>query len=220
MIEEILQTENLGLGDYKSDECVGFDHYDATADIIFEEQNFNSYYPLAASIWNRFGKVGSVLELGCGAGVLSHHYRKINNGVEYVTLDINKDVPGNGIVNDDTHFICYTDRDFQIQKDSNDMKFDLILSFEHFEHIPLENISIFLNNIKRHCNENTIVVATAALWAGDDGRHPLVLDYSGWSKLLDENGFKTLPENHFLTREIIPYNFQLDYSVELVFKLK
>jgi SAM-dependent methyltransferase len=220
MIKEILQTENSGLGNMKSAECVGFDHYDATADIIFEDSNFKSYLPLAYAIWKNFGKVNTVLELGCGAGVLSHHYRKMNPDVEYVTLDINKDVPGNGVVNDDTHFICYTDRDFQIQKDSSDLKFDLILSFEHFEHIPPKNISSFLNNIKRHCHEDTIVIATAALWSGGDGRHPLVLNYSEWAGLLEENGFKTLPERHFLTREIIPYNFQLEWSVELIFKLK
>lgn len=219
MIKEILQTNNEGLGNYKTSDCVGFDHYDATADIIFEDVNFNSYFPLAEEIFKRFGKVKSILELGCGAGVLSNHYRKLNPEVKYVTIDINKDVPGNGVVNNDTHFIAFTDRDFQLQEDGSDMKFDLILSFEHFEHIPENNISVFLNNIKRHCKENTIIIATAALWSGDDGRHPLVMNYDGWESLLSEN-FQMCSEHNFLQSISIPYNFELNSSVELIFKLK
>lgn len=219
MIKELLQTQNPGLGNVKTQECVGFDHYDATADIIFTENNFNSYYPLANAIYQKFGKVNSILELGCGAGVLSHHYRKLNPDVKYVTLDINKDVIGNGVINDDTHFICFTDREFQIQDGDENMTFDLILSFEHFEHIPEQNIRVFLDNIRRHCNENTIVIATAALWAGNDGRHPLVLDYNGWNNLLNQSGFKMVSELNFLTPGMIPYNFDLAASVQLIFKL-
>jgi len=213
MIKEILQMDNEGLGDIKTVDCPGFWHYDATADIIFEDRNFNSYLPLAVEIFRRFGKVNSILELGCGAGVLSHHYRKLNSEVSYVTIDINKDVLGNGVVNDDTHFISFTDRDFQLQEDGSDLTFDLVLSFEHFEHIPENNISVFLNNIKRHCNENTIIIATAALWAGGDGRHPLVMNYDGWHQLLSKNGFKMCSELNFLEPRLIPYNFELHNSV-------
>ena len=218
MIEEILQKENPGLGNVKTEDCVGFWHYDATADIIFEQQNFNSYLPLAKRIYEKFSP-SSILEFGCGAGVLSYHYRNLNPEIEYVTLDINKDVKGNRVINDETHFVVFTDRDLQIVKDGNNMEFDTILSFEHFEHIPIENITVFLKNIKKHCHENTIVVATAARWAGSDGRHPLILDYYGWSELLLENGFQMDEKNKFLTSSLIPYNFQLENSVELIFKL-
>ena len=221
MIEEVLQKENSGLGNVKSENCVGFDHYDATADIIFESRNFDSYKPLASRIFEIFPNVKNILELGCGAGVLSHHYRNLNPEITYVTLDINKDVKGNNVVKDEHHFICFTDREFQIQEDGLQMKFDLVLSFEHFEHIPNENISTFLENIKRHCHSETIVIATAALWAGTDGRHPLILDLSGWTKLLSDNGFEVINDTHsFLSTTSIPYNFELHNSVELIFKLK
>ena len=221
MIEEILQKDNPGLGNIKTEICVGFDHYDATADIIFEKNNFYSYKPLAEKIFELYPNAKNILELGCGAGVLSYHYRNLNPNIKYVTVDINQDVRGNNVVKDEHHFILFTDRPFQIQENKTAMNFDLILSFEHFEHIPYENIFCFLENIKRHSHPNTIVISTAALWVGTDGRHPLVLDFHGWSKLLEENGFEVVNNTHsFVTTTVVPYNFEMNNSVELVFKIK
>jgi len=218
--QEVLQKDNEGLG--RGDLYVGYEYEDAIHECVYEPSKFDSYKPLAERINESFPEVKRILELGSGPSVLSNHFRKINLNVDYITLDINKDIPNNGIADKDSHFIVFTDRPFQIQTlDGEDVKFDLIVSFEHFEHITSTGINILLENIKRHCDENTKVLATAANHGegNDTGRHPLVLTTDGWFSLLNEKGFEIINQK-LLDPSVIPFNFQYQNSWELFFKLK
>jgi hypothetical protein len=47
----------------------------------------------------------------------------------------------------------------------------------------------------------------------------IIKDVKGWSELLSKNGFDICDES-FLNPSIIPYNFRLENSVELIFRLK
>jgi cyclopropane fatty-acyl-phospholipid synthase-like methyltransferase len=199
--QEVLQKDNQGLG--RGDFYVGYDYEDSIHESVYKESNFVSYKPLAERINQKFPEVKRILELGSGPSILSNHFRKINPNVDYITLDINKDIKNNGISDPNSHFIVFTDKPFQIQTlDGQNVKFDLIVSFEHFEHITSSGIHVLLGNIKNHSNENTKILATAANWGeGDDkGRHPLVLTISHWISLLNENGFDMIDEKNFRPR--------------------
>ena len=215
MIQEILQKETKGLKNERTDECVGYEYQDA---IIPSQYDFHqTYFPLAQKIYDTFPKAKYILELGCGAGNLAVHYRTLNSESTYITLDINADIINNGLVDVTKHFTVFTDRPYQLIKNNENIKFDLILSYEHFEHIPEERMSIFLNNIKNHCHKNTTIVATSAIITRDV--HPITWDREKWNDILNENGFILL-DNKILEPSITPFNFQFENSVELIFKLK
>jgi 2-polyprenyl-3-methyl-5-hydroxy-6-metoxy-1,4-benzoquinol methylase len=214
MIQEILQKNTIGLRNERSEECIGYEYNDA---IIPNYPYYHqTYFPLAKKLNETFPNTKYILELGCGAGNLASHYRQINPSIVYVTLDINADIINNGLINPNTHFTVFTDRPYQLTENNKNLKFDLILSYEHFEHIPESNVNIFLKNIKNHCHENTIIVATSAIITRDV--HPITWDKNKWADVLNENGFLLL-ENQILEPHIVPFNFQFQNSVELIFKL-
>jgi len=217
-IKEILQINNPGLKDERSSDCVGYEYNDA---IIPNHPHYHeTYFPLANKLYNTFPDAKYILELGCGAGNLAAHYRNLNHDVIYVTLDINADIVHNGLINPDTHFTVFTDRPYQLVEEDTNIKFDLILSYEHFEYIPEEKINIFLNNIKNHCHSDTIIVATSAIITRDV--HPITWGKDKWNEILNDNGFFLLNNTSFkiLEPNITPFNFQFNNSVELIFKLK
>ena len=215
MIKEILQTETVGLKNERTQECIGYEYQDA---IIPNQTDYHqTYFSLAKKINETFPDIKYVLELGCGAGNLASHYRNLNSEVIYVTLDINSDIINNGLINPNTHFTVFTDRPYQLMKDNIPLQFDLILSYEHFEHIPEEKIICFLNNIKKHSHKDTTIVATSAIITRDV--HPITWDKEKWREILDKEGFILL-ENQILEPSITPFNFQFGNSVELIFKLK
>lgn len=215
MIQEILQKEIKGLKNERTNECVGYEYQDA---IIPNQHDFHqTYFPLAQKIYNTFPDVKYILELGCGAGNLASHYRALNPKTTYITLDINADIINNGLIDPAKHFIVFTDRPYQLVKNNKNITFDLILSYEHFEHIPEERMSVFLNNIKNHSHKDTIIVATSAIITRDV--HPITWDKEKWKEVLDKEGFILL-ENQILEPSITPFNFQFTNSVELIFKLK
>lgn len=215
MIQEILQKETNGLKNERTNECVGYEYQDA---IIPNQPHYHqTYFPLAQKLYNNFPKAKYILELGCGAGNLASHYRSLNPDAIYITLDINADIINNGLINPKNHFTVFTDRPYQLVENDKNIKFDLILSYEHFEHIPEERISSFLNNIKKHSHKDTIIVATSAIITRDV--HPITWDREKWGEVLNIEGF-TLLEDKILEPSITPFNFQFGNSVELIFKLR
>ena len=197
-------------------ECPGYGHMDG-----IRHSNSNdhaTYYNLVKDLKFYFPNVKSILELGCGAGNLSSHYKSLSPEVLYVTMDINAVSPTLGLINPDTHVIAFTDRPFNIVNEKNStIQFDLILSFEHFEHIPEERIPQLLNNIKNHCHPNTIIIATAANFSSVI--HPTAWSKEEWSIFLDNQGFQML-DAKILDLSNKPCNFELFNTNELIFQLK
>jgi 2-polyprenyl-3-methyl-5-hydroxy-6-metoxy-1,4-benzoquinol methylase len=212
---EIIQNEK-GLS--QNDNLIGYDWGDA---IRHNNPNDHlTYKNLAKTIVDKCAwGTESILELGCGSGNLSSWIKESNSNINYYTCDINRDIINNGLINDENHFIIRTDKPFMITKDKqNFFKFDLILSFEHFEHIESDKIDILLSNIKNHSNKNTIIIATASTIYRDC--HPTIWSREEWISKLNNLGFEIIDGHIILTPENKPMNFELANTSELIFKLK
>lgn len=106
-----------------------------------------------------------VLDIGSGSGALGHYMAEMNPTLDIVTIDGNPDTKLSPFIDKDKHFIVRTDKEYKIVDETgNCVKFDLIVSFEHLEHIQEENFEQFLNNILNHSCEKTALFASAAKW--------------------------------------------------------
>lgn len=220
-----LNMENTGI-EWNGDSAPveGYQHHDA---LWFEYDKHITYKALAKEIYDKIilpNDMKTVLELGSGAGSLAYFLKEFsNNRLDVVTLDGNRHAVASPYIDKDYHFIVRTDIDYTLQNEENNeiIKFDLVLSFEHFEHIcPGESFSIFLENIKKHIHENSLILATASLQSnGNSHWHPNVKSYKEWSFFLQQNGFKLLNSN-FVREDTVPFNFPVDLTNELFFKLK
>jgi 2-polyprenyl-3-methyl-5-hydroxy-6-metoxy-1,4-benzoquinol methylase len=219
-IKETIQQNKTGYlseefnGDVNN-ECPGYGHGDGIRHA--HTGNHATYFNLAEDLSDNFPDAMKILELGCGAGNLSAHYRSIKPDVTYVTMDINGVSPTLGHINLDTHVIGFTDRPFNIvDENESTIKFDLILSYEHFEHIPEERIPQFLANIKHHSHKDTIIVATAAIFPSPI--HPTTWLIEKWKDTLVNNGFNIM-EGSILNQFNTPCNFGFFNTSELIFKI-
>ena len=234
---EIKQKANPGLGIHDNNKkvCPGFSYSDSISWITNQPERYELF---AKTLIDNFPKAKTWLELGCGPGCLSYYIKEHGDNINYVTLDINKDAPQQSkYIDNDNHFLCFTDREYQIQSNNEDVKFDMIISYEHFEYIPPANLSTFLNNIKNHCHKDTIINCTSStqetsgekiLDSDEDYRHVSIRGFAShqavftrekWKEILEEHGFELL-ENTYLNSNNCPPNFVLPHTIELTFKLK
>ena len=215
-IKELLQTNTVPYKSHPYGNRPGYEYTDSITPLT-ERAFIESYKLLADGLHVRFPNCHSVLELGAGCGCLSYYFRQIQKpGDIYVTTDINEDSakePYNG----PNHFYLLSDEPFHLVDGNNKtLTFDLILSFEHFEHINSNVVPVLLNNIKRHCHENTIVVATAAQFHRES--HVTLWSKDQWTAVLNESGFE-IQNECILTQVMMPFHIKLPGVAELVFRL-
>lgn len=106
-----------------------------------------------------------VLDIGSGAGSMAFFWRKHFPTLEVVTLDGNPKTINSPFVDKQRHFVVRTDQEYKIVNENNEIvKFDLITSFEHLEHIQEKTFRQFLKNILTHSHEKTLFISTAADW--------------------------------------------------------
>ena len=71
--------------------------------------------------------------------------------MEVFTLDGNPKTLNSPFVDKERHFVVRTDKEYKIVNENNEViKFDLITSFEHLEHIQEKTIRQYLKNILAH----------------------------------------------------------------------
>lgn len=197
-------------------ECPGYGHGDGIRHAV--EADHATYYNLAKDLFDKYPNATKILELGCGAGNLSAHYRSLSPDILYVTMDINAVSPTLGLIDPESHVIAFTDRPFNIvDENNNTIKFDLVLSFEHFEHIPEERVPQLLSNIKNHSHKDTFIVATAAAFSSVI--HPTAWPRYKWEEVLNSNGLELLDDT-ILHNFNVPCNFDLNNTNELIFRNK
>lgn len=212
-----LNTANTGIGGIEQEGKVpGFQHHDA---MWFGADQHQTYRKLAVALVERF-KPQRVLELGSGAGSLAYHLRDL--GVPLVvTLDGNRDTLNSPFIKPEHHFIVRTDVPFElVHNDGTNPRFDLIISFEHFEHIDHSWFGRVIQNIRSHAAPDAVLVATASRYKYPpplEHVHPNVKEREEWVKYLTEEGFTELPGGIIAGNN--PFNFGDTMTSELVFRV-
>ena len=206
-----LNRKNVGI----TGPMPGYSHCDG---VWFEPDKHASYQPLAKAICQHF-KPANVLELGGGAGSLAAHIRSEMPFSRVVTVDGNPDTLTSPYIVPENHFVCRTDQEIILMEGEYVYSFDLLLSFEHFEHVQDSSFPIFLNNLIRHAAHGAVLMATAANWRypGGSDIHCNVKSREEWDALLQSNGFTPLPIT-IITQENKPFNFGMGATSELIYR--
>lgn len=105
------------------------------------ELHWRYYWHQQELISNYIKKDDSILEIGVGSKFTSNYLK--SRGYNITTIDIDKDKDPDIVANIVNHKF--------------DKKFDHILAFEIFEHIPFEDFKIALKNISNNCNKNLFI---------------------------------------------------------------
>ena len=145
-----------------------------------------------------------VLDLGCGSGQLSNYIRKLDPTIITVTVDANRDVVNSPYI-DNNHFIARTDQTLDFTDiNGNKILFDLIISFEHFEHITHESVSSLMKNIQDHSKIGTHLIFTACTteYPAEDHKHIHcnAQSYEYWINNIQPYGFEPYNGNFTLDR--------------------
>jgi cyclopropane fatty-acyl-phospholipid synthase-like methyltransferase len=196
---KITQTNVDNVGIDVNNAPDGYQHEDA---LIFDESHSSwivhkDYELLSKDILTRYPNTKKILDIGSGAGNLKYTLKEHDSELIVVTLDGNKETINSPLIDVDTHFILRTDIDYNlIDENGEQIKFDVICSFEHFEHIPPETFNVFLNNIKKHSHDDTILIASVATWKYPTTNvHCNVLTLKQWDdKLTKEDGMTKINE--------------------------
>jgi len=222
IIKQIIEENNLEGLDSSSDKIFkGFIENDGLH-CITNLQCHNCFQNLAKYIVNTH-KPKYILEFGSGAGDLSHFIRFFDENVIYVSVDINKKAALSPWYKgkNSHHFISRTDRPLLfVNENYETIIFDLIVSFEHFEHISIETFNIFLENFKRYMNKDTIVLCTTANTQCENV-HINVKSSEDWNEYLTSKGFQML-DHRWLTVENQSFNMGIieGWTKALSFKLQ
>ena len=130
-----------------------------------------------------------VLDIGCGAGSLSYFLRQLKPDIRVVTLDGNPGTVDSPFIVKGDHFVVRTDEEYALVDENGVLiQFDLICSFEHWEHILPSTFPTFINNMKKHSHSKTLFWSTASRLEyppGDEHHvHCNVKSYVKWTEEL------------------------------------
>lgn len=134
-----------------------------------------------------------MLDIGSGASALGFHMQKLFTNLEVVSIDGNPDTINSPFIEKSTHIIARSDEEYNIVDQNGDtVKFDLIVSFEHIEHIEEKNLKCFLENISRHSSENTKFLMSISGQEYDEELahvHCHIKTSDEWEKLLSQEPY-------------------------------
>ncbi len=215
-----LNKDNTGIY-LDVDVPAGYQHedgllFDDTSPSWILQANFES---LSKDILDLYPQATKFLDLGSGAGNFAYTLLEHKSELTVITIDGNRETINSPLIDVDKHFLLRTDVDYTIIDENNEIiKFDVICSFEHFEHIEPKFFDVFINNIKKHSHENTVLIASAADWSYSDSNvHCNVKTKAGWDdELILKYGMKKintpiLNNTNWSTR--IKYTFELHYMI-------
>ena len=210
---------DIGL-DENGNVAPGYQHHDAlwwNGDTTVEAQRpatlelhstvgyfHNLFARMAYNLLTTF-KPASVLDLGCGSGMLCSKMRQLNSNVLTATVDANQLVKEKSPYINDNHFTARTDKELDFRDENGKrLKFDMVVSLEHFEHVAEETFDTLMDNIVRHTHKGSILVFTAASWAYDVEEqkhvHCHLKSTEEWIEYVQSYGFEIIEPPFALNR--------------------
>lgn len=163
------------------------------------------------------------LDVGSGAGYLTQRIRELGGDYVGVNLDGNKETLGLPSVDSKYHFIVRTDKEWILTDEEGDIiEFDVITSFEHFEHIHPDNFPQFISNIKKHMGKDSVLYASAAKWnySTNDRVHINVKPETLWKLEMENYGFVEINTKLFNETNTAGCRLRWNETAELAYKLK
>jgi 2-polyprenyl-3-methyl-5-hydroxy-6-metoxy-1,4-benzoquinol methylase len=159
-----------------------------------------------------FGENFTHLDLGCGSGSFVYNSREL--GADSVGVDnyLNrKNVPYWNSKYRNFFLKADISKDFFIQKNNKDVKFDLITLWEVFEHIETNLLSTLIENIRRHMHEQSIVVGSICTVRDENPLkkaiyHKTVQSKEWWLEFLNKNGLQPTNKHYYLPEEMLRAN--------------
>lgn len=194
-------------------------------DVTFERHVFHRDQFAHFLRWSHVlkrAKIGQkVLDFGCGSGNLAEvFYRNRYKLDSYIGLDIS-----DGFINkakkkfEKVEWVKFFKHDLVQDELDYGNDFDIITSFEVVEHIGKNNIDKFLINLKKHCNENTIVMISTPNYdegVGAAKNHTYDSGNGVEVQEFEHNELKHILKNHFVIQEKYgTFASQKDYKNEL-----
>jgi|7_EtaG_2_1085326.scaffolds.fasta_scaffold09332_3 2-polyprenyl-3-methyl-5-hydroxy-6-metoxy-1,4-benzoquinol methylase len=142
----------------------------------------------------------SLLELGCGSGLMSRIFKRYKPDMVVATVDANQVVKEKSPYVGENHFLARSDKKLDITDEDGKRKFfDVVISLEHFEHIPPETCDTMMENIRDHTQPGAHLIFTAAEWEYEDDQNHIHCNAQTeeyWQDYVVKFGFEVI-ENPF-----------------------
>lgn len=221
-----LNKDNKGIEDHN---FPGYQHADAIPKQDHLWDQFvaiqQDMYAFAHDLVKLYPKANKFLDIGSGPTYLSQKLRELNPEFLVVSLDGNYEILTLPWVDSNYHFCLRTDVDYTLVDEKDEIvKFDVITSFEHFEHIQPEKFEVFINNIRKHMHQDSVLYASGASWSysseGADRVHCNVKSEATWKKEMEDFGFKEIDKKLFNEQNTAACRGRWSSSAELAYKLK
>ena len=213
-----LNKQNKGIDDM---EFPGYQHHDG---INLSEAIEHDMIAFADDLKTMYPNARKFLDIGSGAAFLSKRVREFGEDYLAVSLDGNYESLQLDTIDSKYHFILRTDVDYTLVDENSDLiEFDVITSFEHFEHIQSDTFPQFIKNIKKHMHKDSVIYASAASWAyvGEVDRvHCNVKSVDMWKAEMESYGFVELPNKLFNSNNTSGCGLRWEITADLAYKLK
>ena len=106
---------------------------------------------MAIALIARFPEVIKILDVGSGVGSLAYYLRQHKPELEVYTFDGYERSLESPFIDPDYHIVGRTDEEYNLVDENGEtLKFDLVISFEHLEHIQECNLQLWFDNVYKH----------------------------------------------------------------------